>query len=224
MNNLSENSKTYYDENHIYQLFSNAEDFPDYIFSFLIPFFQNKTILDLGCGNGKYTNKIHNINKNIIGFDKSFPQLNHKNRNQNINFINGDAFQLPFKNNSFDLIFSSWMLGTIADENKQQAIIKEAKRTLKENGKIILIENDINSEFEILRGRFSENDERTLAYNNFLINNGFQIIKKINTYFEFENDIIANNVFKSIWKERLIKKIISAKIEHKVIIFSCEKQ
>ena len=57
--NLSEKSKNYYEENDIYELFSIAEDYPNKIYKYLLPKIKNKTILDLGCGTGKFMQKFH---------------------------------------------------------------------------------------------------------------------------------------------------------------------
>ena len=61
MNNLSEFSKTYYQEHYIYKIFSEAEDYPDFIFQYLENEFYDKFILDLGCGNGKYSQKTRSV-------------------------------------------------------------------------------------------------------------------------------------------------------------------
>ena len=109
------------------------------------------------------------------------------------------------------------VLGTLIDKDKQLKALIEIKKTLK-SGKIILVENNLNSEFEAIRGR--DKDSRTQDYNNFLLNNGFHIVEKIDTYFKFKNKEIANDCFYSIWGKNLKFKLNKNTVEHKVIIFS----
>ena len=74
--NLSEKSKNYYEENDIYELFSIAEDYPNKIYKYLLPKIKNKTILDLGCGTGKFMQKFHIETTKYYGLDLSNEQLN----------------------------------------------------------------------------------------------------------------------------------------------------
>ena len=62
----------------------------------------NSNILDVGCGEGVYTNFIANEGMSVIGIDLSKKLLEiGKNSYKNINFIGSDVFNLPFKNNYY---------------------------------------------------------------------------------------------------------------------------
>ncbi len=106
----------------------------------------NGNILDIGIGTGDMFYKIVPFNKkgNNIGLDIS-PQMIWKakrkmNRNQtsNISFIMGNAFYLPFDDNSFDYIFSSYVFD-LFPESEFLNVTKEVNRVLKENGKVVII-------------------------------------------------------------------------------------
>lgn len=220
MTNLSENSKSYYQQHDIYKIFSDAEDHPDFIFQSLEHEFYGKNVLDLGCGNGKYSQKIQPICSSLISGDKSLEQLSHfQEMPLQSNVLQLDAMQLPFKDNSFDVIFASWMLGTILDSHKQLTALREMKRVLKPQGKILLVENDFAADFEILRGRWPDKEKRTYHYNSWLLSQGFEVKYRLETYFQFESVEQAQYIFQSIWKERLIKLPQNAVINHNVIIF-----
>lgn len=221
---LSENSIAYYDEANIYKAFSEAEDYPDKAFESIAFIFNNKIVLDLGCGNGKYSFKIGATAKQVYAIDKSFNQLDHfALRKDNIFPILSDIATLPLLDHSVDIIFSSWVIGTINNLVKQLQVLNEIKKILKPDGKIILFENAVGSEFEALRGRYPDPHNRTKTYNEWLIKQGFEIKNLISTHFKFENQEKANSVFKAIWGDRLMREVQSSTIEHEIIIFEYKK-
>lgn len=225
MKGLFDLSKSYYEENKYYEIFSNAEDKPNHILNFLLKKVKNKNVLDIGCGTGKYSVEIIKHAKSLIGIDKSKNQLEiakSKTTNKSC-FVCADAANLPFKNNTFDVIVSCWCVGTILDKKTQQKVINEAKRVLNKDGEIYFVENDIGEEFEQIRDRYP-NIEKTKAYNDFLLLNGFTEIKKINTYFEFETIEDARQTFDRIWGSKTSEKITSKIIKHKVVIFKYFKK
>lgn len=219
MNDLSEKSKSYYDENTIYKVFSDAEDKKELVLNHLKKIVKNKKVLDLGCGNGKYLTSLNSI-CDIYGIDLSFNQLKLISHSNNI--VCADAVNIPFKNNYFDVIFSCWMFGTILDENKRLKALNEAKRVLKKDGILILIENAEGSEFEKVRGRYPDILNRTENYNNWLLSNELTKDVSFDSYFEFESKQVANDVFYKIWKDRIIKEIDRV-IEHKIDTYVYKK-
>lgn len=84
-------------QNHSDQLFSN----------------NNKTILDIGCGDGKYTNYISEQipTSQVIGIDQSqdminFAKKNYEKTDQSLTFQHKNAYDVSFPNNYFDVIVS----------------------------------------------------------------------------------------------------------------------
>ena len=95
-------------------------------------------ILDLGCGEGTRLNwLVGNSKKKGVGIDistkaigmgrKSYPKLM---------FFEGDLENLDFKDNSFDLVYSAYVLEHLTDAEK---MIKEAIRVTKKGGHLVLI-------------------------------------------------------------------------------------
>ena len=147
--NLSEKSKNYYEENDIYEIFSLAEDYPNKIFDYLYPYIQNKIVLDLGCGTGKFMQKFYKDTIKYYGLDLSEKQLEiakNKVKGENVDFICCSAENIPLPDNSIDVIISTWVLGTILEIDRRNKAIEEMKRVLKKDGVIFLVENDIGGE------------------------------------------------------------------------------
>lgn len=93
-----------------------------------------KTILDVGCGNGTFTQVISAAfpGSDITAIDTSIPKGFSP---PNIAFTNGNVEQLPFVSESFDLIFTVLSLHHWKEKCKG---ISEIYRVLKKDGKLII--------------------------------------------------------------------------------------
>lgn len=91
----------------------------------------NKTILDVGCGNGEVVKHIaaKYKPKMVIGID---PCCNEEERGDNYILGNGDAERMNFEDDSFDIVYSQAAFEHIKDI---QAALSEIKRVLKPAGK-----------------------------------------------------------------------------------------
>lgn len=90
--------------------------------------FKNKKLLDIACGRGGYARFFLKKGAIVAALDitdKYFQKF------KGINFILGDGRKLPFKDNSFDIVFSS---STIEHITEQQKFVNELKRVLKKDG------------------------------------------------------------------------------------------
>lgn len=218
--NLLYDSEAYYKNNDYYELFSIAEDYEGEVKKYLTNIGRYDVVLDAGCGTGKYLNTLEEISSEYIGIDLSSDQLNKassKIKKSNSKLINANLTRIPLPDNSVDLIVSCWVLGTITDPNDRKKALKELKRVLKPNGKIVLIENDKDGEFETLRNHIK--DGKTEKYNDWLKSNEFKEHLKIKTKFKFDNKDIAKNVFDNIYGKDISNKINSDIIEHNILIF-----
>lgn len=217
MGDLKENSISYYDGNVAYKIFSDAEDFPGFISDYLSKNVWAETILDAGCGTGKFTKIIEKISNKYIGIDKSEAQIKLAKKNNESNYLIADLENIPLDDNEVDVTISAWCLGTI-DVDKRERVLSELMRVTKD--KIILIENLEGSEFEVIRGH--DKDLSTFNYLNYLKEHGFILEKEIDTYFKFDETCIAKNIFNTIYEEDASKQITSKRVKHKVGIFSLE--
>ena len=106
----------------------------DWIDSFIYSFQKHATLLDLGCGSGR---NMEYPNYNFYGIDNCINFINIA-KNKNLNVLLSDMINIPFNNNTFDgimLIASFHHLSTI---ERRHDCLKELKRTLNINGKILL--------------------------------------------------------------------------------------
>jgi len=98
---------------------------------------KNKLILDLACGTGILSSFIRHESdqSNIIGTDLTFEYLKQaRNRHQYLLLTNSLAEFLPYKNDSFDVILSSYL----AKYTEISAMVKEHWRVLKKGGIVII--------------------------------------------------------------------------------------
>ena len=93
-----------------------------------------KTILDVGCGTGRL---VHFLNKNsyqAYGCDTAKEAISlAKKINQDSKIKWGQASQLPYKNDSFDLITSISVIEHLT-KTQVQKFLSEATRVLKSGG------------------------------------------------------------------------------------------
>jgi SAM-dependent methyltransferase len=97
---------------------------------------RQKKILDLGCGDGNLVFDLKKIEKtmNITGIDL---YLSAKQK-ESPAFLSADAFALPFAQNSFDLILSTWSVFTYEPLGRLSQLLVEAMRVLQSNGSLII--------------------------------------------------------------------------------------
>lgn len=108
-------------------------------------------ILDLCCGTGKFTFAIDKYATQyplIKGYDFSEDMLKHakatakKQKNENIEFIQGDVASMPFEDNSFDAIGISFGFRNLTFNSHHENIhISEMHRVLKDGGNLYILES-----------------------------------------------------------------------------------
>lgn len=100
---------------------------------------QDDIFLDIGCGAGYFSAELSKKVKKVYGLDYSKTNIEAVKKRygyiKNIDFVLGDATNMPFKNNSFDVILATEIIEHIQDDNK---FVKECHRVLKKNGRLII--------------------------------------------------------------------------------------
>ena len=128
------------------------------------------SILDVATGTGDVAFEIaERYNANIIGLDYAEGMITvakkkalQKKISGKITFIQGDGENLPFEDNSYDVIFCNHVLEHIPDDDKA---MEELYRILKPNGMAILqIPQDLNREKTFEDNSITDSKERARIF------------------------------------------------------------
>lgn len=93
------------------------------------------TLLDVGCGTGKYGEALEKLGFVVTGIDKSPSQIQEAKKV--IDCQLGNVCQLPFDDNSFDICIMIIMIHHLCKDERIQAF-KEVYRVLKPNGFLMI--------------------------------------------------------------------------------------
>ena len=137
-------------------------------------------ILDCGCGYGSFYNLTKDYNTLYFDFSMNLLKKFEKKHTLKTNKICGDISNLPFKDNSFDLILCINVLEHIRDYKKA---LMEIKRVLKPDATAIivvvnkesLINEDIFNDFIVYHRQLKESDFKNEV--------GFEIMECKSFYF-----------------------------------------
>ena len=97
---------------------------------------KGSTVLDLGCGTGHFCRSIQQYGHTPVGLEPSQEMLKFARGNfPGIEFVSGISVELPFPDNSFDLIICIEVLRYLKSQDIENTY-KEMHRVLKPGGKI----------------------------------------------------------------------------------------
>jgi ubiquinone/menaquinone biosynthesis C-methylase UbiE len=100
-------------------------------------------VLDIACGTGIVTCEFAKRAKDVIGLDITKKMIEeaiktqNENNLKNINFDLGDVEDLPYKDNTFDIVFTRYSFHHFLDTTK---VFEEILRVCKPDGKIIVVD------------------------------------------------------------------------------------
>ena len=206
----------------IYDLFSKYEDFGNKAFKKLLTkvSFKNKIVLDIGCGSGKYISLIAPLCKRYYALDQSEKILTlakKKNKRfENVYYINSNSENIPLKDNSINIVFSSWGFGM----NEISKTMDEVKRVTILGGECWAFGNYPSGEFMELRGK-SEIEKDRLTMNILNKKYNLKVIEVVKTNFGFPSENMARKVFQYLFGEKSInhfKKKNLKNLKHEIII------
>jgi 2-polyprenyl-3-methyl-5-hydroxy-6-metoxy-1,4-benzoquinol methylase len=113
-----------------------------YSLELLDPSLKKGRLLDAGCGSGKYSLPLRMRGFDVLGMDVSFKALQmvrerSQARELDIDILAANVFQMPFKEDSFDIIWCYGVLQHLLLKERESAI-KEFRRILRKEGILFL--------------------------------------------------------------------------------------
>lgn len=102
---------------------------------------EGMTVLDVGCGTGSHLLAYQKAGCEVYGIDMSPAMLKiaQKKLGDQAKLYQGDASKMPYDDDLFDLITTTLTLHEMAPETRD-AVLGEMKRTLKPDGRLLLID------------------------------------------------------------------------------------
>ncbi|XP_012686806.2 phosphoethanolamine methyltransferase isoform X2 [Clupea harengus] len=168
----------------------------------LLPSVAGKDVLELGSGIGRYTchliGKAHHVT--AVDFMEKFVEKNRRDHSHlgKADFLQADVTQLNFPQNSFDLIFSNWLLMYLSD-GELSTMVEKMLAWLKPGGHLFFRESCFHQSGDCKRD-FDPTRYRTPALYNHLVTSatwqdnkkafGFDIVltKSVQTYIKMKKN------------------------------------
>lgn len=167
--------------------------------------FRDKTVLDLGCGDGEDAVEISMFAKKVTGLDIQSHENWRKLKRKNLRFDLGVGEKLPFKSNSFDGLFLKDVLHHVDDIEKT---LREIKRVTTKGAVIVIIEgNRYNPLFYVHMTKIGGHEHLSQEEFKKLIKKYFKNIKFIHFESHFVPFINFSTLSFIIKIERVLDKI-----------------
>lgn len=168
-----------------------------------------KAVLDAACGTGYGSAIMAKNAKSVVGIDISQEAVDYANEtysDDKVEFVKGSVDDMPFKDNTFDIIVSFETIEHIS-ASQQNLFLKEIKRTLKEDG-MLLISSPNHSVYK----KRGENHFHVKELNYFefklLLESKFKNVVFFSQQFEICNSILKESA--SIGEVNKVKEIEDA--------------
>lgn len=100
----------------------------------MLPKVEAAHILDLACGTGRMMPILDHGDSHVVGLDLSWPMLKEAQRTFPSQYIQGDLYQLPFKESSFDIVTAYRVHYLLHDT---ESFFMEIRRVLDDDGVMI---------------------------------------------------------------------------------------
>ncbi len=112
----------------------------------MVPVSDAMTVLDVGCGTGGLVESFVERGATVTGIDRSPAMLAvaQERLGDSADLYEGDATQLPFEDNAFDLVTASLFLHELLPETRSAAVAEMA-RVAKPGGHILIIDYRVGS-------------------------------------------------------------------------------
>jgi len=139
------NNKFYKIEDYKDEIFWNKKDTrvefenmppKKYITDEIDKFKKSSSVLDIGCGGGRYSKYLKKNGYEVTAMDK-YPNMATSLKENNIEFYQGTIDDIPFEENTFDNLICIGVLHNATSLNEYVLAIKEMHRVLNNNGYLL---------------------------------------------------------------------------------------
>lgn len=146
--------------------------------------------LDLGCGGGTYVRHLAGLGHRVIGLDYSLPSLYRAlaaDPKRAGEYVGGEAYHLPFPNDSFDLVVAIGVLQAVGDPVR---VLDEMTRVVRPKGILVVEFLNAFEPFAIITSagdRFRGRLPRVRTYSPFEISRwfaqrGLRVVRRAGVY------------------------------------------
>lgn len=159
--------------------------------------FRNKTLFEVGCGDGSRTVQMAKYCEHIFAIDPDadrVQQATELNPQKDVTYSVGHAEQMPAEDHTFDIVIFTLSLHHVAIKN-MNAALDEAVRVVKQDGYIIVFEPAFNGSFFEAEIAFDacdgdERAEKAVAYAHMLRHPHLKEVVELydETVFQFDSD------------------------------------
>tara|TARA_B100001964_G_scaffold202962_1_gene231653 strand:+ start:6817 stop:7590 length:774 start_codon:yes stop_codon:yes gene_type:complete len=121
---------------------------------------KGKKVIEVGCGTGTTSAWLSKLGAKVLLFDISLNAVILakdilRNKNINASFLNGSMFELPLKNEQFDIVWNAGVLEHFVREDQKKALL-EMKRICKPGGTIITFNPSEKSSIYMCAKKYAE--------------------------------------------------------------------
>jgi len=92
---------------------------------------KNLSVLDIGCGNGRFTEALFELGADAVGIDIAEKSIQEAKKTGKAIYKTGNIYNISFKDKYFDIVILNGVLHHLKDMKKG---LKECYRVLKNNG------------------------------------------------------------------------------------------
>jgi ubiquinone/menaquinone biosynthesis C-methylase UbiE len=132
----------------------------------------NKSVLEIGCGNGRITSSLSAGPKELIAVDPDFKKVKEAKGNlPGVTFQIASGEDLAFKDETFDLVIFTLSL----HHQSSEAAIAEAVRVLKDEGEMLIIEPTIEGEVQRAFSLVQSENQELISAQRSIKNSGLKI-------------------------------------------------
>lgn len=145
---------------------------------------ENDKVLDVGCGLGFTGEYLSRKGFSVTGVELDPGLVKRVKKYASYDLDNQNAAELPYENASFDSAILMYVLHHIPTEHHKK-VLSEISRILKKNGKLIMLEPEPNSKFDLAWDKLFFKDN---FYGYFELGGNYTLVKNGNIrIFEIQN-------------------------------------